>query len=41
MKAARKRKCQPSRLLEAALDAAFVIAVGYALIVLSQTQALF
>jgi hypothetical protein len=41
MKAARKRTSKLSRLLEAALDAALVIAVGYALILLSLSQALF
>jgi hypothetical protein len=41
MKAARKRTSKPSPLLEAALDAALVIVVGYALILLSQFQTLF
>jgi len=41
MKAARKRTDKRSRLLEDALDTALVIVVGYALILLSQFQALF
>jgi hypothetical protein len=41
MKAARKRTSKPSPLLEAALDAALVIVVGYALILLSQFQTVF
>jgi hypothetical protein len=41
MKAARKRTPKRSPLLEAAFDAALVIVVGYALILLSQFQALF
>jgi hypothetical protein len=41
MKAARKRTSKPSPLLEAALDAAQVIVVGYALILLSQFQTVF
>ena len=41
MKAARKRRSKPSPLLEAALDAALVIVVGYALILLSQFQTIF
>jgi hypothetical protein len=41
MKAARKKTSKPSRLLEVALDAAMVIVIGYALILLSQTKVLF
>jgi hypothetical protein len=41
MKAARKRTPKRSQLLEAAFDAALVIVIGYALILLSQFQALF
>jgi len=41
MKATRKRTPEPSRLLEVALDAALVIVIGYALILLAQVQAPF
>jgi hypothetical protein len=41
MKAARKRTSKPSPLLEAALDAALVIVVGYALFLLSQFPTVF
>jgi len=41
MKAAGKRTDKLSRVQEAAFDTALVIVVGYALILLSQSQALF
>jgi hypothetical protein len=41
MKAARNTTDKLSRLLEAALDTALVIVIGYALILLSQSQGLF
>ena len=41
MKAARKRTYKPYALLEAGLDVALVVIIGYALILLSQSQALF
>jgi hypothetical protein len=41
MKADNKRKRRLARLLEVALDAALLIVIGYALILLSQSQALF
>jgi len=41
VKAARKSTYKLSRLPEAALDTALVIVVGYALILLSQSQGLF
>ncbi len=41
MKAARNTTYKLSRLLEAALDTALVIVIGYALILLSQSQGLF
>ena len=41
MKADNKRKRHLTRLLEVALDAALLIVIGYALILLSQSQALF
>jgi hypothetical protein len=41
MKAARKRRDKLSGVMEAALDMALMMVVGYALILLSQSQALF
>jgi hypothetical protein len=41
MKAARKRTNKLSRLLEAALDTALMIVLGYGLILLSHSQAPF
>jgi hypothetical protein len=41
MKATRKKAYKPSPLLEAALEMVFVIVVGYALILLLQSQAVF
>jgi hypothetical protein len=41
MKAANKTKQRLSRLLEVALDAALLIVIGYALVLLSQSQVLF
>jgi hypothetical protein len=41
MKAVSKQTNKLSRLLEAALDMALVIVIGYALIVLAQSQPLF
>jgi hypothetical protein len=41
MKAARNTTDKLSRLLESALDTALVIVVGYAVILLSQSQGLF
>jgi hypothetical protein len=41
MKAANKRKHRQSRLLEVALDMALLIVIGYALVLLSQSQVLF
>jgi hypothetical protein len=38
MKAANKRKHRLSRLLEVALDTALLIVIGYALVLLSQSQ---
>jgi RNA-binding protein YhbY len=41
MKADNKRKHHLARLLEVALNAALLIVIGYALVLLSQSQALF
>jgi hypothetical protein len=41
MKAANKRKHYLSRLLEVASDAALLIVIGYALVLLAQSQVLF
>ncbi|HEY6840142.1 MAG TPA: hypothetical protein VI114_02935 [Chthoniobacterales bacterium] len=41
MKADNKTKHHLARVLEVALDAALLIVIGYALVLLSQSQALF
>jgi RNA-binding protein YhbY len=41
MKEAKEKTHKLSRLLEAALDTALVLVIGYALILLSQSQPLF
>ena len=41
MKEANKRKHRLSRLVEVVLDAALLIVIGYALVLLSQSQVLF